>query len=411
MASMAQMPKEEAEKDEPAVRQRPRRKLWARYQPANDRVRYLRDVFFFGSTSVMASACAIFPHHLTRVLYGHSNLTIKMAASIVQRLGVSAEWLVCGSGSVFSPTAPHKELFVAPKKTSINALTKQNCLPTVALELPTQFASSWLADFDNDAVTCLDPLVPFAGYQAAAPTPPSAPDYSAAAAALYQARAESCCASFFLAASGLFPAAYDALLPLLRYAHADFAVLTLSAVFQDLLLSDVAPSFDVHDAARQAFRTGIGYGEALAQQLQLCTAPSMAATLAQRDFPFFVAAEIGELGQHSGPAICGAELGAAVGAAAYADSLGVTESLRRLRSGCGGVFVLLGEPVRGARFYLQRLLALKAAGPFTFIVFSAPDASLAAALEKHGGRPIFLGPPTPTAYQHFHNACLAIYTN
>lgn len=381
--------------------------LWHDYAPPVLRLCYVRDVFFFGSTSAMAKACGVVAAHLRRVLSGHSQLTLKMAASLVSRLGLSAEWLLCGTGSVFSATAPHVDFFLSAPETKRRAQVKTTAV-RFSLELPAQLSSPWVAL--SDAAFAHTPrAVPF-GTAGSNPSTIDDCSYVAAARAIYTARANLNCVGFFLAVSGLFSGGPQLLMPFFDVAYSDFVVVTLSGVLQDLVLAEVAPAVDVHAAAKRAFCSGAGYGASLAADLRRCTATSLVVSLSQNDFPFFVAPELGELSQHSGPVVAGAELGAAVGAAGYADSVFVTELLRQHGSGSGAVFVLSGEVERGARYFLQRLAALDGATDFTFILFSDPDSRLATEIDCRGGSVLFLGPPTVERYEKFFSACSAIYT-
>ena len=213
------------------------------------RLAYIRDVFFFGSTAEMARAASVTPRYLSRVLCGHSNMTLPMTANFVQRLGISADWLVCGSGAVFSAAAPHKDIFTPPKKVRAARSTYAPGV-TVAMELPTSLSAPWLNSGNLLSDVVPPRRMPGGGLYATAVSHCSTA--SRAAELIHAARTSMNSVSFFLAASSLFAGAAEILKPLFSYEYSDCAVFTLSAVFQDLLLSGLSDSFDVHAAAKKA---------------------------------------------------------------------------------------------------------------------------------------------------------------
>lgn len=371
------------------------------------RLVYIRDVFFFGNTPAMALAANVTPTHLSKVLYGHSNLTVSMAAKFVQQLGVSAEWLICGSGSVFSVVAPHSDVFTAPKRVKGFRHARPPGV-LLSLDIPTSLNAPWLntADLLSDIVPPRS--VPVGGLYAHAPTT-SCSVFSRAAELIHGARKSLNSVSFFLAASSLFDGAADILQPLFSYEYADIAVFTLSAVAHDFLLSGLSDSFDVHVAAKQALQAGLGYGDVLSAQLRVRDDDSLLVRLSKKEFDFFVSAELGELAQHSAPIVCGAELGASVGAAAYTDVLSVTAFLQRREVRQRPVFVIFGEEERGVRFFLQRLHATTGCDAPAFIIFAEENDFLSEEIARYNGTVLFLGLPSLKNYKNFQEACVSIY--
>jgi hypothetical protein len=370
-----------------------KRQNWRTYEPVYQRWRYLCDLLFSGDYRQMAAAIDTPSCNLKRVMFRHSHLTIRLAAHIVGKLGVSAEWLLCGSGPMFQTQPEDANHFVLPMKL-------QPLFP----------ALDGVEFCDGVEFLSSPPHVP------TITTPPEAPVVLSAARALYEAGAANKPVGMFLSAAAFACRPVQTVWPFFAEHYASFAVTTLSGACADAVAAAAPSHFDVNAIARTAAMRGVGYGEVFVNELHRDAAmaeQSLLVHVATSGAPVFIATDFGEIGRHTAPSTRGAETGAAIGAATYVDLLSLTAQLKNFFGQPGGAAVIVGEAVRGVRLFLERFAALKLLAPFqigfTFVIFSRPDPSLESLVRRSGGRAIFLEEPTADSFTQLFAACRDVY--
>lgn len=369
------------------------RRIQKEYKTVRERLIYACNLLFGGSTHEFAAAAGVCYRHLYRIIYGQTRLTVNMAAQIVARTGIRAEWLLCGVGSVSTIDEIVSDGLTLPPRIASSV----PIFDTVAHCAGTEFFPSEQILLDETPVCNLAP-------------------YEDAAGAIFAARVNSKPVGFFLGSAAFTVPAAQLVSPFFTAKYADFLVLTLSAVAHDLQATHAQTPIDINSVARYAARRGIGYGEALGLvgfSPETDKQKSLIATLRDMNLPTIVSAEIGEIGRHTAPYIRGAEIGAAIGAAAYVDLLVYTEQIQRFFGNPGGVMVVAGDCQRGVRMFLERLETLKLVEPqqsgFTFVLFSQPDDNIQTEIHIRGGHVIFLDKPTITTFRQLFQTCTDVY--
>jgi hypothetical protein len=130
-----------------------------------------------------------------------------------------------------------------------------------------------------------------------------------------------------------------------------------------------------------------------------------------------ISAELGEIVNHTSPAVRAPELGAAIGAAAYVDLLAFTKQVPNFFGDPGGVFIACGQNTRRAvELFLARLPPLTETYPdqkgFVFVLFEDPDSfdrSLHDMIYSHGGSVTYLAHPTVTGITRLLHTCNDAY--
>jgi hypothetical protein len=363
------------------------RQVWNEYPAVKIRLVYLCNLLFNGNYHEFAAAAGLCYRDFYRVLYGHSRLSVNMAAQIVSRVGVRAEWLLCGSGDILPPTC---EEFVLPAQL-------QSTFDSVQFNPGTEF-------FPKDRLTFADVEI-----EDTAP-------YNAAGRAIHLARVNRKSVGFFLGSEFFALPAPQLLFPFYDSKYANLLVMTLSAAAHDIYAAHPNPPTDLNAVALFAANRGVGYGEALG----LVGLPSISdrsksllTSVHDIHVPVLISAELGEIGRHTAPSVRGAEVGAAIGAAAYVDLLIYTEQLRNFFGAPGGVMVVAGDAHRAVRLFLERLPTLQLAEPdqtgFTFVLFSEYDTALESEIKLHGGHGIFLGSATFSTVSQLLQTCHDVY--
>lgn len=370
------------------------RQVWHEYPAVKERLVYACNLLFNGDAHEFAAAVGVCYRHFYRVLYGHSRLSVSMAAQIVTKTGIRAEWLLSGAGDIcVAPPAPSGEQLAIPTRMQSGF----RLFDAAAYNPGTEF-------FPAERVSFVDS--PISDVHA----------YEAAAIAVYAAHAHQKPVGFFLGSEMFAAPAAQLVAPFFQAQYADFLVLTLSAAAHDVQATHPATPIDINSVARFAADRGIGYGEALGQvgfRGSVDRTKSLLASVLDSGLPALVAAEIGEIGRHTSTPVRGAEIGAAIGAAAYVDLFAYTEQLRNFFGTPGGVMVVAGECHRGVRLFLERLESLKLVEPvqtgFTFVLFSKPDDNLQTEIHLRGGHVIFLDLPTITTMSQLFQTCNDVY--
>jgi hypothetical protein len=240
--------------------------------------------------------------------------------------------------------------------------------------------------------------------------------YEAAARVVYLAHANQKSVGFFLGNDPFAFSVAPLVTPFFAQQYADFLVLTLTSLAHDIQATNPAVPVDLNSVARFAASRGMGYGEAaglVGLDPKSDRQKSVLASVLDLGLPALVSAEIGELGRHTAPNVRGAEIGAAIGAAAYVDLFIYTEQLRNFFGDPGGVMIAAGDCLRAVHMFLARLDTLKFVAPqqtgFTFVLFCKPDVNLRTEIQLRGGHVIFLGHPTITALSQLFQTCNDVY--
>ena len=369
-----------------------KRRLWNEYGPVKARTQYLCDILFAGDYHEMALAAGVCYRQLYRILYGHSRLSIRLAGQLVSRLGVRAEWLLCGAGSVFTWPEQADYFHYMPKLTSCyytrNAV---NVIPgTHFLPVPQSDREAVLSSTDVQR-------------------------FEAAARSVFRARVHNKPVLFFLDDAAFTVSAPDIWRQFFSKKYANILMATLAGACHDLALVAETPPADINTVALTAATAGAGYGETfcrVAFREEEARNQSLLASVFHSGIPVWLSAEIGEIVNHTAPSAREPELGAAIGAAAYVDLLALAEQVPNFFGNPGGVVVVCGSPRRAVNAFLAQLPALTHTYPdqkgFVFILFQSPrhyDANLESDIIKHGGRVIYLLEPTVTAMTQLLQSC------
>lgn len=296
-------------------------------EPVTERLRYVCEFLFAGSAFDMARELGVCYRHFYTVYDGRCRVSVRMAAQIIAKLNIRAEWLLNGTGPMFATDISETRFCLAP-----------NIRSSFRLKTPTAFSRSALP---AEVSVCDEPV---------------APGYSELARLVFAARVAKAPVILLLGAE-LYrygPAAAE----LLRANFVSFVGFTLRAVKQDARPALCAGELELNNVARFAAATGRGYGEAVASKLhgpRSSWSKELSAIVAARDMSLPVATlvEFGEIDEHFGPTHAGAELGAAVGAAAYVDQLVLADYLQRSAENDNAVIICVGEVSRWLAF-LQR---------------------------------------------------------
>lgn len=383
------------------------RKNLVDYAPIRQRLQYVCDVVFSGNQHEMAHAAGVCYRQLYRILYGQSRLTMPVAAQIVSKIGIRAEWLLVGSGSLF-PTGDDVECF--------------DYVPRIL---------SNYAHFDTHAAP---PAYPHFNKV----DPPAAVDLSflrqgvdeaflSASRVIYEARVAQKPICLFLDAPNADNVDLLAWKDFYLAGHVNSLFVTLSAVFNDVRSLCLSRPVDLNSFAIHAARLGAGYGETFCKYVccglldedQEKIKKSLIMRAYRMQCPVFLSGEIGEISSHTNPAVRAPELGAALGAAVYTDLLAFTETVPSYFGDTGGVVICPHNVSRFARIFLARLPSLRLVAPdqtgFTFICFGDPasltrdDLNTLKDISVFGGRVILLPPARPKTVVAFSAACHRLY--
>jgi hypothetical protein len=290
--------------------------------PTTQRLRYLCEFLFAGDPYAMAQALGVCYRHFYTVYDGRCKLSIRMAGQVIAALNVRAEWLLNGTGPMLATDISEIRFHLAP---------------TIRSSFPLKSADRFI----RPETVC------------AAPSDNAAPeavgDYSEAATALFKARVQN--APVLLLVGGTAAPAGPAMASFIRSGYAGAAGFTLQAAKQDASPALAAGELDLNNIARFAAAVGRGYGEAIASKIHSPRSPwprehSALAAAYDNSLPIAVQVELGEIPEHFGPVHAGAELGAAVGSAAYVDQLVLADYLQKIDCHDAAVIICVGEAHR-----------------------------------------------------------------
>lgn len=375
------------------------------YAPVLRRLQYICDFVFNSDKHSMALAIGICYRQLERILSGHTRLTIPVACQVVARLGISAEWLLVGSGPML-PTDDAANYFAYLPRLQTTYRTF-NTLDAIAVypnacDIQDTSPAATLSQLPFESLSCSDTFV-------------------AVAQAMFSARICQKPVCFFLDADFLSRDVVDTWHGFFRQAHANMLVMTQAGMFADAAYLNNAP-IDVNAFALLAAQSGRGYAETfcahvLSGENTETRKASLLLHASDLGCPVFIAAEVGEIAAHTNPSVRVPELGAAIGAAAYIDLLGFTEQLQRFFGAQGGVFIAAADILRSARWLLARLESLPSTAPreFTFVCFAeqtqldACTCNVLRRLSQHGIVVRILPQFNAQTFSHLFSSCQITY--
>lgn len=361
-----------------------RRALIHKTQALRARLMHVKDAFYSGSVSKFATALNVNLGHLHKALYDRPP-TASMIAQVVARTNIRAEWLLTGAGPML--------------------VTDENRVEP-SFELPPALSSVFPL-FDTAQATVVDNTM--------VPSPPrtkTSTSASAAARVVHACRSTGRPACFFLGAEAAARAKAKHLVhELFQRGYCTSFALTGGVLRYEL----PRKKLDVNFVARAAAINGVGLGEGLSRWTSKVKKNRGLFTAALgTKIPITVHAEIGEHMAHLTPSFRGAELGAIWGAALYTDYLVFTAQVSQFVD-AGGVFIVFGEPDRGARLFMAALQAARAAKAeskapqFAVINIGPTTEKLQHFVRRRGGHFYHIKGTYTAAMSKFLHACDAAY--
>jgi hypothetical protein len=298
-----------------------RRALDHSAEPITHRLQYLCEFVCGGDCYEMARQLGVCHRHFHTVYDGRCRVSIRMAAQIISRFGVRADWLLNGTGPMFATITSEMRFELSPAIRSSFPVT-----PVSAAALPPPSHTEGAED------SVVDPMA-----------------YQAAAGELFLAGTRASHVILCVGAEG--EADYASIVPLLSSRGVTGVFMTLAAAKIDAAPAIAAGAFDLNNISRFAACTGRGYAEAIASKLhskrsQWPRTRSLLVSAYDAGLAVALQAVIGEIDDHFCANYGGAELGAAIGAAAYVDQLVLDAHMRAALESAGPVIICSGESAR-----------------------------------------------------------------
>lgn len=306
-------------------------------------------MLFGNDVRAFAAAIQLDSKHVARILLGEIAVTPEVLAQVVAFTDVRFEWLLLGDGDMRSAHATADV--------------------DLSLHLPLRLESSFPVFETQTAAWPLTQIMPPEVVDAPAT---ASETHVLAAKAVHCARSADSNVLLFIGAEAIYAGAGIVAAEWLRKRYATAAATTGAGLLADIEMTRPDTPPDLNHVARLAAAQGIGYGEATGRWAfapKDNKARSLFHAAYSLGLPATAHVELGELRAHTGPAVRGAELGAAIGAATYVDLLIFAEQVRQLCATQNGVVLLIGNAMRGLHMFLQaRATACgAAAGPFTVV--------------------------------------------
>lgn len=353
---------------------------------------------FAGNLSLFAQALDQTLDLMRRIERKERTVSVRLAAQIIRQLNVRPEWLLNGTGPIFTTQAPTHE--------------------STEFQLPGTFSSSFSL-FDTTAATHglahnMKNLTS-SGETAELPSPHGS--HFSLAVAVHAARSRNAPVIACLSDIAIYAGVGAVVCDMLRKKYITGVAFTGAGAVADVARSRPAVSPDMNLLAKLAAAQGLGYGEAIARwgfSADSLHERSVIHTAYSESAPVTTHAEVGELPDHLYAAARGAELGAAVGAATYVDLLIFTEQVRRILAN-GGVVLVVGAAERFFRLFAQATAAAETTMPDTepfcvgVIDRFFPEEDLVA-VEKYGGVGCLLRGSCNNHAANILQACDAVYS-
>lgn len=301
------------------------------------RLQFVLQTVYNGKITYFARAAGMggdMTTHFSRVVYGAATPTPKFISAVAHRAGISAEFLLCGTGPVMGTS----RLEYAAENLAPNMEPLWPVFDTTTMQYTT-------GDSRSAPEVILGDLREIK-----------------LARDIHEARQADKPVIVYLTEWHVMAGASAPLAEMLRKRYVTALAVTGGAAYRDIEQARfggcaLSPAFpqelnDINEAALLAASTGIGYGEALGRWCYPNTetrGTSALATAYELGCPMTVHATLGESPTHWFPSPRAAELGAAIGAATYTDLLILTEYLKQCSGAPGGVFI--SSDVAGLELY------------------------------------------------------------
>jgi hypothetical protein len=323
---------------------------------------------FASSVPDFARAIELDPTHLGKVFKKQYSVTVQLLAQILSHTQICSDWLLWGRGPMLrgaeieTPGAlilPQQLNSAFPVFDTLRAATPPcDAMPPIVLDVESTLDSAHVS----------------------------------AAHAIHVARSNEQPVLLFISAPAVTAGAGIAAIDLLHKKYVTAVATTGAGLVADIQISERGLPHDLNYVARLAANQGLGYGEAVGRWAYSSRAEkgrSLLHSAYSLGVPATVHVELGEMAGHVYPDGPGAELGAAFGAATYADLLIFAEQVRQVCATQNGVVLFIGDAMRGLQLFLQVRNALqpdeRAASFHAVLIDSHVQTNFADYVNSHNG--------------------------
>lgn len=295
---------------------------------------------FAGDVSRFAKQFNLRLKRARQIFDGDTTVTVKVVAEILTNSSVRADWLLWGNGSMLDygdTSDPKPGTLVLPDKihSAFPVFNTMHSHPAAKEFEVAQFIPLTMPRKKNDGVV---------------------KKYTEVAAAIHRCCSHDRPVLFFIGPDAISAGAGLLVGTMLQKKYVKAVATTGLGLAEDF--ASASNTVDLNRIAQLAAQQGIGYGEAVGRwgfdPKRSQRERSLLYTAHSLGVPATVHIEIGELPSHLHPAARGAELGAAVGAATYADFLIFTELVNTMRARGGGLVIATGDVIRRSSGLLRQ---------------------------------------------------------
>jgi hypothetical protein len=311
------------------------------------RIQYLCERHFGGNIGAFARAVKIHRETASDILRGKTTPQMLVLIKLIRSRLVNAEWLLCGTGPI-SPDEPG------------------DALPHFALASEINSSHAFL---DSAAVQFVIPR------PVQAPRAPGSGkltnDALLQARLIHQARSHHKPVVLFLGREAVEQNVGPVVVQLLRKGYVTGVALSSAAAaldFEQAIFGGHLPDSsrraemaELNRAAVRGAQSGLGYGEALGRWSYPASAQrdqSVIAVAYELNVPATIHLALGDTPAHFFPANNAAELGAALGAVSYVDTLIFAEEVRQMAGTPSGVFLAADTGGHSAQLFANVLEAV-----------------------------------------------------
>ena len=292
-------------------------------------------------------------HRVKKIFKGDVTVTVKVVAEILTKSSVRTEWLLWGHGSMVDHGNPIDEkpgTLILPDK------LQSAFLPPDPLQMQPISKECEVSQFIP-----LERHKNRSKSQFAIPTD----NFDGVAEALHACRMCSQPVLFFIGPDAFTAGAGILVSEMLEKKYVTAVATTGAGLAEDLQMAD--QTTDLNKVAKLAAKQGIGYGEAVGRWGFNPKEGDLERSLFHKahtlGVPAMALVEIGEIPHHLCPEVRGAEVGAAIGAATYADFLLFVAVIFEMRMHGGGMIIITGDVhVRASNLLLQAYRAWSVEG-------------------------------------------------